>query len=238
MSSRTVSLKGIIHASDGVTTIPPSPTTGVTYRDAAITVYQAAAGWPYNVIVDSAKTNEVLFRVTGLLDQVEKTGFLVWSAYTDYPIRGLSRDPDDGNIYEALAVSGPNSGGTKQPSLYIGTYWKIPDFLAKDGYEIIFTAISLTAKENQQICCEPASGGLTVTLPDGSKNGAKIKVTTGSLVSGTNQVLVSGSVIQETGNTGIIISTPMSTVQFIWNSPSSKWVLGEICYPQTLTTGE
>lgn len=239
MSARTISLGGMIWASAAHTTIPTTPIAGEPYRNTTFAVADAANGWRYYRVADSADFNQFVFLMSTVLNDVEKQGLLIWSNFTDYPIGGLARDPDDGNVYEALAISGPNSGGTKQPSLYVGTYWKIPDFLAKsDGYEVIFTSVSLNAGENEQIYCNPGPGGLTVTLPDGSRNGAKIKVTTGSLVSETNQVTVSASEIQDEGNTGIIISTPMTSVQFIWDTPSARWVLGEICYPQTVTTGE
>lgn len=237
MSARTVSLGGMIWASAAHTTIPTTPIAGEPYRNTAFSVADAANGWKYYRIVNSADFNQFDYLMSTVLNEVEQQGLLKWSNLTDYPVGGLARDPDDGYVYEAIIASGPNSGGTRQPSLNIGTYWKIPDFLTIGGYKTVFVSSDYSSDVMQQVYC--LSGALTVILPTVNlQNGDKVKVTTNGTVSTENLVTVSGSEIEESGTTAIEISTPRCSVEFIWNASQNRWKLGDICYPQNLTKNE
>lgn len=232
MSARTVSLGGLIWASAAHTTIPTTPIAGEPYRNTAFAIADAANGWRYYRVADSADFNQFVFLMSTVLNDVEQQGLLKWSNLTDYPLLGICRDPDNDLFYEAIAVSGPNNGGAKQPSLNIGTYWKKANFGASnEGYSVRFITGNITAENNELVYC--LNGSLTVTLPSTPSNGNKVKVSSGGSASAVNQVTVAGSEIQEAGNTAIIISTPFTTVEFIWNTSLSRWVLGEICYPVT-----
>lgn len=133
--SRQNSLKGCVFGSSAQTTIPSAPTSGTPYRNTSLTTTTAAQGWPFLNVVDSADFNQMMFRTTSVLNDVQKTGILYWSALTDYVTGSICRDDLDGKLYQALQASGPNSGGTHQPSTDSGTYWKIAalGFLSLSG---------------------------------------------------------------------------------------------------------
>ena len=130
MANRTVSLKGMVFGTSATTTIPTNPVAGVTYRDTAILQADVEKGWPFSEIIDSKNSNEILYRIAAVLNQVEKTGIPVWSALTDYPAGAFVVGGTDAVLYQSLLASGPNSGGTKDPDAGANpTYWKILESL-------------------------------------------------------------------------------------------------------------
>lgn len=123
--SRNVSLLNSVFASDAETVVPISPAVGIPYRNPNLTSGKAGQGWPFSTVVDSADFNELMFRVTGLMDFVEKTGGIIWSPLTDYPVGAFVRD-EQLIFWEATKASGPNNGGSQNP--YIGSqYWKVAE---------------------------------------------------------------------------------------------------------------
>lgn len=107
--SRIISMKGAVHGSTAVTTIPATPVAGVAYRNAALAAAVINSGLAYSTIVDSAALNEILFRMAGLMDLVERGGILEWSPLTNYAISSITKG-SDGLAYQALLASGPDEG--------------------------------------------------------------------------------------------------------------------------------
>ena len=214
--ARTYSMSGLIFAANAVTVIPPDPIAGVTYRDTALTAAQAADGWPYYTIVDSSKFNQIFYQVTGLLNDIEKDGILKWSALTDYEIGSICKDPDDNKIYIALIASGPNNGGTKQPTYYVGTYWK--DF-GGGGYQVTFASANVTAFSGQLIYC--SVGGIQITLPISASNGDKVKIATSGSVSSNSSVSIVGGTIE--GDNELIISDPFCSCELVYEAATTEW---------------
>lgn len=117
-----------VFAADAQTTVPANPVPGVPYRDPVNGTSTIRQGWPFQRLVNSAEFNEVMYRVTALLDVVNKTAGLAWSEEVDYQGPGAAQAPSfvastDGNLYVALQASGPNSGGPKDPATGNTAYW-------------------------------------------------------------------------------------------------------------------
>lgn len=126
--ARTTSLKNSVFAKSATTTIPSSPAAGTPYRDLTYVGEEVANGWPFKNVVDSSQFNNIMFNITGLLNDLEKQGILYWSELTDYVVGSICRDNIDGNLYEAIAASGPSGVvGAKQPSTET-SYWKLASF--------------------------------------------------------------------------------------------------------------
>jgi microcystin-dependent protein len=130
--TRAISMKGAVHGSTAVTTIPATPVAGVAYRNAALAAANINPGLPYSTIVDSAALNEILYRMAGLMDLVEKGGILEWSALTNYAANSFAKGAD-GILYKGLLASGPDEGvGVKDPNAGANpTYWE--NFLSASG---------------------------------------------------------------------------------------------------------
>lgn len=117
-----------VFAADAQTTVPANPVPGVPYRDPVNGTSTIRQGWPFQRLVNSAEFNEVMYRITALLDVVNKTAGLAWSEEVDYQGPGAAQAPSfvastDGNLYVALQASGPNSGGPKDPATGNTAYW-------------------------------------------------------------------------------------------------------------------
>ena len=117
-----------IFAADAQTTVPANPVPGVSYRDPVSGLSTIGLGWPFQRLVNSAEFNEVMYRITSLLDVVNKTAGLPWSDQVDYQGPGVAQAPSfvastNGNLYVALQSSGPNSGGSRDPASGNSAYW-------------------------------------------------------------------------------------------------------------------
>lgn len=121
--NRTVSIKNVF-ASNANTTIPTPPAAGVSYRNTGTTATEIGDGWPYKEIVDSAKFNQAMYEYTTICQQVEKYGFLPWSANTDYPAQGCALG-SDGIIYQAKQASGPSTTAIDPTTDTNHTYWDL-----------------------------------------------------------------------------------------------------------------
>lgn len=175
--SRNVSLLNSVFASDAETVVPISPAVGIPYRNPNLTSDKAGQGWPFSTVVDSADFNELMFRVTGLIDFVEKTGGIIWSPLTDYPVGAFVRD-EQLIFWEATQASGPNNGGSQNP--YAGSqYWKVAEICRvqdTNSIDLSFVNQVLTAA----LRLAPASGlnagvdGVRVELNPSVTNAIKI----------------------------------------------------------------
>lgn len=121
--NRTVSIKNVF-ASTASTTIPTPPAPGISYRNTGTTAAEIGEGWPFKEVVDSAKFNQAMYEYTTICQQVEKYGFLPWSANTDYPAQGCALG-SDGKIYQAKQATGPSSTSKDPTTDTSHTYWDL-----------------------------------------------------------------------------------------------------------------
>ena len=140
-----------IFAGDAQTTIPNNPVPGVSYRDPEEGTASIAQGWPFQRLVNSAEFNEVMYRITSLLEVVSRDSVLAWSDKVDYHAAGPAQAPStvaatDGHLYVALQSSGPNMGGAFDPAKGVSpAYWSQFSGLAA-GADI--GDVKLVASEN------------------------------------------------------------------------------------------
>lgn len=118
-NTRTVKSPGVF-ANAALTVIPPSPVAGVAYRNASVTAGEVNAGWPFTIEVDSATYNEIMFRVSSLIDILDKSGMLGWTNLNDYAV-GAYVLGSDSVMYKSLLVSGPSTA--PQDPISNPTYW-------------------------------------------------------------------------------------------------------------------
>jgi hypothetical protein len=97
---------------------PSSPSTGTGYRDPSITNAQIQSSLKkYDSLARSAIENEYLFRLSTLVDLIERTGILGWNAETSY-IAGSVVVGNDNAVYQAVQAN-LNVDPTTDP----GTNW-------------------------------------------------------------------------------------------------------------------
>lgn len=123
IENRTVTIKNVF-AGNANTTIPTPPAVGVSYRNESTTAAEIGEGWPYKEIVDSAKFNQAMYEYTTICQQLEKYGFLPWSANTDYPAQGCALG-SDGNVYQAKQATGPSTTAMDPVHDTNHTYWDL-----------------------------------------------------------------------------------------------------------------
>ena len=104
--ARTTKNPGIF-AGDATTTIPPTPVTGVSYRDDVNGLDNIRNGWPFKTIVDSAEFAQIMHELTSLTDEIDKTGILEWSDEVDYDKIPAYVIGSDGQLYKSTGVNGP-----------------------------------------------------------------------------------------------------------------------------------
>ena len=230
---RTVSLGGLIFGADANTTIPASPNVGVPYRNTSLSKLLAASGWPFATVVDSADFNELMYRITTVLDAIEVQGILFWSAATDYVTGSIVRQTDGltEKFFEALQASGPSSQA-RSPKDNIGTFWKEASIGggASGGYTVQFVSANVDELE-KGILYFCTAGSIQLTLPTTNlMDGDKMKIATGGVIGLGTPVTIAGAIeaVDGTADTSLIINTPYSSVELIYNSTSGLW---KVCSP-------
>lgn len=236
---RSVSLKGLIFGSNGETNIPQSPAIGTTYRNENYSKQEAANGWPFATVVDSADFNDLMYRITSVLDAIEVQGILFWSSATKYVEGSIVRRTvgSTEKFFEALATSGPGDDA-KDPAIIgnIGNYWKEASIGggSNGGYAVQFVSASTTVEKG--ILYFATAGNINLALPTiGLMNGDKLKVATGRAIGLGSTVNILGAIEAKNGSADTIltIDAPYSSVELIYNSSSGLW---KVCSPITKGT--
>jgi hypothetical protein len=119
-NTRTVISPGVF-ANSALTSIPPTPVKGVAYRNAAVPVGTVNAGWAYDNPVESASSNEILYRMSGLLDIMDRQGLLGWTNLINYAV-GAFVLGSNGIMYRSILASGPSTA--PQDPISAATYWR------------------------------------------------------------------------------------------------------------------
>lgn len=117
-SNRTDEVGGVW--ANGAADVPAEPISGTTYKNSTLTEAQIEAAWKFANTVGSAQMNEVMYRLTLLMQLIEDWGIMPYSALTDYAINGQVMG-SNGKIYRAIQANGPATA-TKDP-VSEPTYW-------------------------------------------------------------------------------------------------------------------
>lgn len=217
--ARNVSLNGLVFASSANTNIPIVPIAGASYRNTSITDEEVKNGWGFSSIVDSKNVNEVFYRITSLLNEIEQTGFLVWSDLTDYPIGAIARYEGDGVFYEAIAASGPDNGGAKQPNTQTA-YWKVADLSggASSAFpDVIFTSTNTNAVINKIYYCD---GAMTLNLPSSPANMDSLIIASGANVDFSHVVAIRNGTVE---GEQVSFNQPKECVWLVYNMMDATW---------------
>jgi len=97
-----------VFASDATTVIPPTPISGVSYRDPVAGPASSADGWPFAERVNSAEFNQIMFQLSTIIGIMDKQGVLGWSNAVDYAVPALAFG-SNGLPYIAIQPSGPTT---------------------------------------------------------------------------------------------------------------------------------
>lgn len=109
--------KGPAVYGEAASTDTSNPSTGTGYRDTTITNAQIQAALKkFGTLGGSAIENEYLFRLSTLIDLIERTGILGWNAETNY-ITNARVIADNGIEYRALSAS-LNADPMTSPALW------------------------------------------------------------------------------------------------------------------------
>lgn len=102
-------------AEDGSTVIPNPPVAGTTYRDESVDADNIAEGQQYDGVADSARWNQLLYIITGILKDAMAHGVLPWINTQDYS-EGAVVMGSNGTLYIAKKANGPTAKNAKDPA--------------------------------------------------------------------------------------------------------------------------
>ena len=112
-SNRTIKVGGVW--AQGAADPPATPVQSTTYADSGVTEGEIQAGWPFADIVESAKFNEVMRRITSLIKLAEEWGVLPWNSSTTYATKALVMG-SNGEIYHCKVASSTGNDPTTSPT--------------------------------------------------------------------------------------------------------------------------
>ena len=112
-SNRTIKVGGVW--AEGAIDPPATPVQSTTYADSGVTEGEIQAGWPFADIVESAKFNEVMRRITSLIKLAEEWGVLSWNSSTTYATKALVMG-SNGEIYYCKVASSTGNDPTTSPT--------------------------------------------------------------------------------------------------------------------------
>lgn len=112
-SNRTIKVGGVW--AQGAVDPPATPVQSTTYADSGVTEGEIQAGWPFADIVESAKFNEVMRRITSLIKLAEEWGVLPWNSSTTYATKALVMG-SNGEIYYCKVASSTGNDPTTSPT--------------------------------------------------------------------------------------------------------------------------
>jgi hypothetical protein len=136
-----------------------APVRLTTYAQTDLSNADLEAGWPYSKINDSSMFNEVMRRVTTLLQSIEQYGTLPWCSTTQYKAGGKCI-ASNGLEYRAKVDS-----LNEDPTNSLVTSWTlIRSIGCYFGVRVTATTVLTSHEFEQAIYCQP-SGNITVTLP-------------------------------------------------------------------------
>lgn len=101
-------------AEAGSTVIPNPPVAGTAYRNTAVDANDIARGQKFDGVADSARWNQLLYIITGILKDSLAHGVLPWINVQDYA-EGAVVMGSNGTLYRAKLATGPATSNSKDP---------------------------------------------------------------------------------------------------------------------------
>lgn len=171
-------------AEDGSTVIPNPPVAGTTYRDESVDADNIAEGQQYDGVADSARWNQLLYIITGILKDTLAHGVLPWLNTQDYS-EGAVVIGSNGDLYRAKIANGPSTSNSKDPVIDTTsqTWYRYvtltPDVAAEplsysyaeglklavgDGLQVVASKLALKILQNKGLSL--TSNGLQVLVAD------------------------------------------------------------------------
>lgn len=143
-------------AEDGSTVIPNPPVAGTTYRDESVDADNIAEGQQYDGVADSARWNQLLYIMTGILKDTLAHGVLPWLNTQDYA-EGAIVIGTNGQLYRAKKATGPTTSNAKDP--------------VTDTTEAVWLLYGTLRPQNVSTPLTfTLANGLSISLGDGVKN--------------------------------------------------------------------
>ena len=199
---------------------PDTPVIGTTYADGGVSGNEIADGWPYGTIVESAKFNEVMRRLTYEILLLEKYGVMPWSALTTYDL-GAWALGSDGLLYQSLHYTNNNYDPTAN------SYWWQEGGASLSAHRDATAVHSATAAATaSRIIMRDSSGRAKVVDPSADSDIA----TLGTVKSRSLGGMVTGSTGGYLASTGISVSRSSPGLYTIVHN------LGHANYAVLLTT--
>lgn len=146
-------------AEDGSTVIPNPPVAGTTYRDESVDADNIAEGQQYDGVADSARWNQLLYIMTGILKDALAHGILPWLNTQDYA-EGAVVMGSNGTLYKSKKATGPTTSNAQDPTSDSGSTWGIVTPVAKPNG-------GLTLDSNLQFAV--STDGVTIRLTSEGK---------------------------------------------------------------------
>lgn len=146
-------------AEDGSTVIPNPPVAGTTYRDESVDADNIAEGQQYDGVADSARWNQLLYIMTGILKDTLAHGVLPWLNTQDYA-EGAVVMGSNGIMYKSKKATGPATSNAQDPTSDSGSTWGIVTPVAKPNG-------GLTLDSNLQFAV--STDGVTIRLTSEGK---------------------------------------------------------------------
>lgn len=212
MPNRTVTLPGVWaqNAIDVPTGTDPTPLT--TYRKTGLLESDLLSAWPYTAIVGSAMFNEVMLRLTFLLQELEQNGVLTYSELVNYKVGALVKGTDN-IVYECLVVNGPGSAVVDPVGDTTGT-WRTA-LLKKDSIRNISATTSVSIQDTC-IIIDASLGDVVLTfLSAANTNAGNIKVQRARTDPGTHTVTLIPQGGQTIGGESTVELLPGEGYEFI-----------------------
>lgn len=226
--NRTVTIKNVF-AENANTTIPTPPAPGVSYRNTGTTAAEIGEGWPFKEVVDSAKFNQAMYEYTTICQQVEKYGFLPWSANTDYPAQGCALG-SDGKIYQAKQATGPSSTSIDPTTDTSHTYWDLFYYADVTANRALVSnangkmaASSITATELGYL--SGVTRSIQTQINNKAANNAVVHLTGNETIAGT-KTFSTTPVVGTKGNSDN--STAAASTAYVHNILSALYPVGSI----------
>lgn len=182
-------------AENAITPIPSPPTPGHSYRDTELRKEDIIKGQSYSAILDSAKLNQLFYKVTGLIKQGEQYGVLPFSLLTNYPKFALCLGLN-GTLYQALQESGPDTVAGSKPTDNT-EYWTVYQSTAGIDDEIVEILEGLAKLQLDLASVQTNVGTLQTTV-------TAIQTS----VSGKLSIPVTSDIQGLSGGTGAAVSLP------------------------------
>lgn len=102
MANRVVTIDTIW--ADGAADVPVTPVEGTTYRNSIVSQADIEEALPFATRGESSRVNEILYRISAMMQQIEQYGILPWCEDTVYKSGAICVGSDN-EFYRSLSAS-------------------------------------------------------------------------------------------------------------------------------------